>query len=250
MVQNKWIEFMKDFRARPENSGMSQTEMMHYGSLEYKAGKGEASLETEGGKLNLKKVFKKAKKHVKKADDIANKASKTLEKNQVLVDMAVGKEKSAQLTKAVNQATKVTGTANDMSNESTAQLLARVQKAQESHQEGGKFKLKRALRKAKHTVHTATNYAIPIAGMVAPELEPALIAANVATGGGVKIGRGCGCKGSMVGGSFRGPKSSGGAIHSSEFIGEPVLNNYSPFIGGRNPRPKPPSLKNRAQSVE
>ena len=40
---------MKEFRSRPENQGMSQSEMMHYGSQEYKGG-------TEGG--SLKSVMK------------------------------------------------------------------------------------------------------------------------------------------------------------------------------------------------
>jgi len=274
MVQNKWILFMKDFRARSENSGMSPTEMMHYGAIEYKSGK------TEGG--SLKSLGNKLKKTVSKASHGVKQASNFVEKNQAIVDMALGAEKSAQLRQGIDASKRVTDIAQNITGSGVnfkkfgqrvkkvanvatkvydqnkdvvdkhigsdaAELVARVR----ASQNGGKFNLGKAMRKTKNTINKGVHIASPLVSTFAPELAPALMGMQMATGGSYGGCNKCVSKGAMIGGSFRGPRNStGGSIqHNSSFIGNPVTNNYSPFVNGAMKRGKPPSLSNRPESV-
>ena len=276
MVQNKWILFMKEFRARESNKGMSPTEMMHYGSIEYKSGK--SAPKTIEGK-GFKSMGKKLKANVSKASKTVQQASDFVDKNQAMVDMALGAEKSAQLRKGIDTSKRVSAIAQDVTGSGVnfkkfanrakqvgkvatkvydqnrdlvdkhigsdaSELVARVR----ASQNGGKFHLGKALRKTKNTINKGAHMIAPVVATFAPELEPALMAATMATGGSVYGHGKCVSKGAMIGGSFRGPRN-GGSIHNSAFIGNPVVNNYSPFVNGAMTRGKPASLSNRPESV-
>jgi hypothetical protein len=272
-MANAWIEFMKQFRARPENQGMTQPELMHYGGIEYRGATGGS----------LKSIVKKISKKGKAVKKVAQKGNQIYKDNQVLIDHAIGSENAEKLHKARSTVNNTVATVNNAVNDvhngagfnlkkatkkvrkvvkagakvydnnqdlinsgvddETAKLLSKARGI--LAQNGGKFNLKKALRKTKHTVHKVASIATPLALAVAPELTPALGAISLATGGSVG-----GCKGCIVGGSFRGPRSEGGAIgHKSKFIGIDSRNNYSPFVNGQMVRGKPPSLRNRAFSV-
>lgn len=315
--KNPWIDFMKKFRALPENQGMTPTEMMHYGSLQYKSGKRSTSPQ-DGAGFNLKKMGKKALNtskqlsetvkqnqqlvnqvigpekaaklakvmkttdrvndtvtkvvgsgmNIKKLSKMAHKttqgakqATKVIRQNQQIVDQVLGSEKSAQLAKVLkttdkvnNLATNVMGSGLNMSREEIMNTLGTDYKGilerLKAKQNGGKFNLKNAIRKTKNTVNTVAKIATPISAMVAPELTPFLVGATKMTGGSYARGAMVGSsRGTSSGGSFRGPKS-GGAIHSSQFVGDPIMNSYSPFTNNRQmSRGGPPSYSNRSQSV-
>lgn len=319
--KNPWIDFMKKFRALPENQGMTPTEMMHYGSLEYKSSKGSTAMAIppqDGAGFNLKKMGKKAlntskqlsetvkqnqqlvnqvlgpeksaqlakvMKTTDKVNNVATKvvgsgmnmkklskmahkttqgakqATKVIRQNQQLIDQVIGPEKSAQLAKVLKTTDKVNNIASNvmgsglknMTKEEIMNILGTDYKGMlekmKAKQSGGKFNLKNATRKAKHTINTVGKIATPLSAMIAPELTPFLATATKMTGGGYVRGAMVGSSRGISGGSFRGPKS-GGAIHSSQFVGDPIMNSYSPFTNGRQmSRGQPPSYSNRSQSV-
>lgn len=120
--------------------------------LSYKEAMSEARSSYQpmtGGKFNVKKALRKTKNTVKRVGH-------EMDKNQHLIDMIDTNGYSSQVRQGLNTADNVLG---------------------------GKFKLKRALRKAKNTVNTVSKIATPMVGMVAPELLPAMSTVTMATGG-------------------------------------------------------------------
>ena len=108
-----------------------------------------------GGKFNVKKVFKKGKKGLKKASSV-------YDNNQDLIGAMAGAENAAVLSKA----------------------RAYAQQADELT--GGRFNLHHAMRKAGHTIGRAkavARIAAPVLSVVAPEIGLPLAAGLAATGG-------------------------------------------------------------------
>jgi hypothetical protein len=300
-MTNQWILFMKEFRNRPENAGMTPTEMMHYGSLEYKGGQDGSG---------MKSMLKKGKNAVNKANKVAKSAQQVINNNEALINSVVGSENSALLKKGLDYTDKARAVANQMNGgkmslkgirkkavsvakvadkvytnnkaqinnavgADVANVLSKIQSTGQAVQAGGKFNMKKAMRKTVNTVHKvgqvvdkgleyADKYG-PIAAAFIPGGAEVMNGVNAVhqardmskmagagtrTGGSYKrvVARGSmiGSSTSKVGGSFRGPQS-GGSFYQSSF-GEPEKNNYNAFAN-RMPRGKDAHLGNRPLAV-
>jgi hypothetical protein len=299
---NQWIIFMKEFRNRPENAGMTPTEMMHYGSIEYRAGQDGSG---------MKSMLKKGKNAVSKANNLAKTAQQVVNNNEALINATIGSENSALLKKGLDYTDKARNTVNQISGgklsvkgiakkantvakvadkvytqnraqinnavgPDVANMLAKIQATGQVVQAGGKFNMKKALRKTVNTIHKvgevtdkglayADKYG-PLAANFIPGGAEVMNAVNSAhqvrdmtkmAGAGTRTGgnyKRVVAKGSMIGsttsrttgGSFRGPQS-GGSFYQSSF-GDPPMNNYNAFAN-RMPRGKDPNLSNRALAV-
>mgnify|MGYP003386545013 CR=1 FL=1 len=185
--------------------------------------------EHNGGKINIKKIGRKIKHTVQRA-------TKVYDNNKDLINHMVDDDTA----KALSDARGIAGV-NGLSH-------------------GGKFKARRFIRKAGHTVerakkisHKVAAAAIPATAILAPEFLPLATSAYRATGSGFVPGPKVGgsvahTKGVMIGGSFRGPESRGRGM-SHRTLGGEIKNNYSPFVDNTPRRGPPPSLKNRSLSV-
>jgi hypothetical protein len=216
---NKWITFMEEFRSRPENEGMSQTELMHYGSLEYKSGK------QDGSGINVKGVMKKGKNALGKANNLAKSAQQIVNNNEALINATIGSENSALLKKGMDYTDKARNVANQINGSGVnlkgvmkkankavkvadkvytnnkaqinnavgadvAGMLDKLQKTGQVVQAGGKFNVNKAIRKTKNTIHkvgkitdTALDYADqygPLVAMAVPGGAEVMNAVNAA----------------------------------------------------------------------
>ena len=147
-MSSPWIQHVKQFQ---QQHGGTYKDAMTLARPSY--------IPMSGGKFSVSgamKTLKKGKAGLKTAN-------KLYDQNQQLIHMAVGDETARTLQKARNYS------------EQADQLT------------GGKFNLKKAARKAKHTVNTASHLAMPLISTMAPELMPAMMAAQAATGGSFKV---------------------------------------------------------------
>jgi len=236
---NPWLNHVKQFRS--ENPGMSYTEALHHAKSTYKkvegAGIGKSLKKASKGVKTASKVYNKNKtvinalagenakyleaadkiagaglaSKIKKARKAAKKANKMYDNNQALITSVAGKDNVAKLDKARNVSGIMTG---------------------------GKFKFN--AKKLKKGVNTASKIGMVVAPLTGnPELVPALMATNAATGGSFKtpVSRGAGCKSCLT---------EGGRV--SRIPANKEQGNLMKYAYLYS-RPPPPGLRERQESI-
>jgi hypothetical protein len=179
-MTNAWIQHVKSFQA---THGCTYKEAMTLSRPSYNAG---GCCSQEGG--SLKSVMRKAKNSLKQGKKATRQVTDAIDKNQQFANLVLGDEMAGKIQNASNQAKQI--------NESI----------------GGKFKLGRAIRKAKNTAREVKKIAKVIQPMVAtvnPAAGMAMESAIVATGGSYKalIAK----HKQKKGGSFSVPRTGAGA---------------------------------------
>lgn len=214
-MPNAWINHVKDYQSK---NGCSYKEAMSRSKASYNGSSSSSCCAKEGG--SLKGVMRKAKNTVKRVKKNTGQVTKAVEKNQKFANLILGDEMSGKLQKANAQVKEV--------NESI----------------GGKFKLKRAVRKAKNTtkqVRKVAKAVAPILAVTNPEIGVPLEAGIMATGGGSSYKQLIAQHKKKKGGSFSVPKASGSGVKK----GKHEFSNQYAMLSGNHPSMAPvkPKLK-------
>lgn len=222
-MSSPWIQHVNHYRSM--NPGLSYKDALRGASASYQSGA------TTGGKFRIPKNMSGAKKLVRQGKNTINRAQDIAEKNQHVLN-AFDDQFGTNTSKGVNSAL------------SHAQNYSQ-QAQQLSQLAGGKFNLKRAVRKAKNTVHKVGNITDqvleqadrygPMIAMGVPggaEVMNAVNAAHQARDMSKMVGAG------TRGGSFRvgGAGLTGGCVHCGAGVhGAGVNPTMSSLISPAHP---------------